>query len=59
MSYRFREAREKAGLSAAEVGRRIGVSQPAEIFFGDYKSNIVHHKLSLPSVFQGNRTNMI
>ena len=29
MSYRFREAREKAGLSAAEVGRRIGVSQPA------------------------------
>ena len=29
MSYQFREAREKAGLSAAEVGRRIGVSQPA------------------------------
>ena len=29
MSYRFREAREKAGLSAAEVARRIGVSQPA------------------------------
>ena len=29
MSYRFREAREKAGLSAAEVGRRIGVSHPA------------------------------
>ena len=29
MSYRFREAREKAVLSAAEVGRRIGVSQPA------------------------------
>ena len=29
VSYRFREAREKAGLSAAEVGRRIGVSQPA------------------------------
>ena len=29
MSYRFREAREKVGLSAAEVGRRIGVSQPA------------------------------
>ena len=29
MSYRFREVREKAGLSAAEVGRRIGVSQPA------------------------------
>ena len=29
MSYRFRETREKAGLSAAEVGRRIGVSQPA------------------------------
>lgn len=29
VSYRFREAREKVGLSAAEVGRRIGVSQPA------------------------------
>lgn len=29
MSYRFREAREKAGLSAAEVARRIDVSQPA------------------------------
>lgn len=29
VSYRFRKAREKAGLSAAEVGRRIGVSQPA------------------------------
>lgn len=29
VSYRFREAREKAGLSAAEVARRIGVSQPA------------------------------
>ena len=29
VSYRFREAREKAGLSAAEVGRRIGGSQPA------------------------------
>ena len=29
VSYRFRIAREKAGLSAAEVGRRIGVSQPA------------------------------
>ena len=29
VSYRFREAREKTGLSAAEVGRRIGVSQPA------------------------------
>ena len=29
VSYRFREAREKAGLSAAELGRRIGVSQPA------------------------------
>mgnify|MGYP003290434188 CR=1 FL=1 len=29
VSYRFREAREKARLSAAEVGRRIGVSQPA------------------------------
>ena len=29
MPYQFREAREKAGLSAAEVGRRIGVSQPA------------------------------
>ncbi|MBQ2024430.1 MAG: helix-turn-helix transcriptional regulator, partial [Alistipes sp.] len=27
--YRIREAREKSGLSAAEVGRRIGVSQPA------------------------------
>ena len=29
MSYQFREALEKAGLSAAEVARRIGVSQPA------------------------------
>lgn len=29
MPYRFREAREKAGLTAAEVARRIGVSQPA------------------------------
>ena len=29
VSYRFRVAREKAGLSAAEVARRIGVSQPA------------------------------
>lgn len=29
MSYRFREAREKAGLTAAEVARRIGISQPA------------------------------
>lgn len=29
MPYRFREAREKTGLSAAEVARRIGVSQPA------------------------------
>lgn len=29
MSYRFRVAREKACLSAAEVARRIGVSQPA------------------------------
>ena len=29
MAYQFREAREKAGLSAAEVARRIGVSQPA------------------------------
>ena len=29
MSYRFREAREEAGLTAAEVARRIGVSQPA------------------------------
>ena len=29
MSYRFREVREKAGLTTAEVARRIGVSQPA------------------------------
>ena len=29
MPYRFREAREKAGLTASEVARRIGVSQPA------------------------------
>ena len=29
MSYQFRVAREKACLSAAEVARRIGVSQPA------------------------------
>lgn len=29
MSYRFREAREKVGLTATEVGRRICVSQPA------------------------------
>ena len=29
MAYRFREAREKAGLSTLEVAKRIGVSQPA------------------------------
>ena len=29
MAYRFREAREKAGLSTLEVSKRIGVSQPA------------------------------
>ena len=29
MTYRFREAREKAGLSTLEVAKRIGVSQPA------------------------------
>ena len=29
MEYRFREAREKAGLSTLEVAKRIGVSQPA------------------------------
>ena len=29
MAYRFREAREKAGLSTYEVAKRIGVSQPA------------------------------
>lgn len=29
MTYRFREAREKAGLSTYEVAKRIGVSQPA------------------------------
>lgn len=29
MSYRFREAREKAGLSTYEVAKRIGVSQAA------------------------------
>ena len=29
MAYRFREARERAGLSTLEVAKRIGVSQPA------------------------------
>ena len=29
MAYRFREAREKAGLSTFQVAKRIGVSQPA------------------------------
>lgn len=29
MAYRFREAREKAGLSTLQVAKRIGVSQPA------------------------------
>ena len=29
MTYRFREAREKACLSTLEVAKRIGVSQPA------------------------------
>ena len=29
MTYRFREAREKAGLSTLEAAKRIGVSQPA------------------------------
>ena len=29
MTYRFREARERAGLSTLEVAKRIGVSQPA------------------------------
>ena len=29
MAYRFREVREKAGLSTYEVAKRIGVSQPA------------------------------
>ena len=29
MAYRFREAREKTGLSTYEVAKRIGVSQPA------------------------------
>lgn len=29
MAYRFREAREKSGLSTYEVAKRIGVSQPA------------------------------
>ena len=29
MAYRFREARERAGLSTYEVAKRIGVSQPA------------------------------
>ena len=29
MAYRFRDAREKAGLSTLEVAKRIGVSQPA------------------------------
>ncbi len=29
MSFRFREARERAGLSTAQVARLIGVSQPA------------------------------
>ena len=29
MAYRFREAREKAGLSTYEVAKSIGVSQPA------------------------------
>ena len=29
MAHRFREARERAGLSTYEVAKRIGVSQPA------------------------------
>ena len=29
MAYRFREAREKVGLSTLQVAKRIGVSQPA------------------------------
>ena len=29
MAYRFREVREKAGLSTLQVAKRIGVSQPA------------------------------
>ena len=29
MAYRFREARERAGLSTIEVAKRVGVSQPA------------------------------
>ena len=29
MAYRFREAREKAGLSTTDVAKRVGVSQPA------------------------------
>ena len=29
MAYRFRNARERAGLSTYEVAKRIGVSQPA------------------------------
>ena len=29
MAYRFREARERAGLSTLDVAKRIGVSQPA------------------------------
>ena len=29
MAYRFREAREKTGLSTLQVAKRIGVSQPA------------------------------
>lgn len=29
MTYRFREAREKAGLSTTDVAKRVGVSQPA------------------------------
>ena len=33
MTYRFREAREKAGLSTLEVAKRIGVSQPAVTYW--------------------------
>ena len=33
MAYRFREAREKAGLSTLEVAKRIGVSQPAVTYW--------------------------
>ena len=33
MTYRFREAREKAGLSTLEVAKRIGASQPAVTYW--------------------------